>query len=351
MAKNKWEEIADIIYANFNINEEFSKDKVESHTEIGKIRSNTWNALINHEILVKASDDLFTLLPRKEKENKQKKSNTKDTNTTLSISKSKNQYYGQYFEEAVVSIINNQPIVNNIKTNDHQFRQEEIDIMNDDAYNLSKYINAVSAKYVGRQTSSANCDIIADDKEIELKYSQSTGTYYNTSVSYFDQFGLISFKQYLKDYGVLSFLSQYFGDKVYDNLSPVSKEESSDWRKKNPQAYEELKIIEAKAREAYVTQVFDYLTKDKSRIKYFAQQMLTKEASGKHTPDSVIIYQYDTDKIIEFTKEEILAMNSDTMTRNGFTFKFNGFHTTVAWQNGTGLNNPTIRVYLDKKGK
>ena len=44
-------------------------------------------------------------------------------------------------------------------------------------------------------------------------------------------------------------------------------------------------------------------------------------------------------------------MSNSTMTRSGSTFKFNGFHTTIAWQNGTGLNNPTIRVYLDKKGK
>ena len=143
----------------------------------------------------------------------------------------------------------------------------------------------------------------------------------------------------------------YFGDKVYDNLSPVSAKEGSVWSKENPLAYEELIAIEAKARDAYVTQVFNYLMEDESRIKYFAQQMLTKETSGKHTPDSVIIYHYNTDKLVEFTKEEILSMSNSTMIRSGSTFKFNGFHTTIAWQNGTGLNNPTIRVYLDKKGE
>ena len=353
MAKNKWEKIADIIYANFGMNEDFGRDEIEGIVEVhglsnGKIRSNTWKALFTHEVLTETSNGLFALLPRKEKKQKSN-TTTKTAGTVLEIKKANNQYYGQYIEEAVVAIINNKPIINNIK--DYVFQPWEIDIMNNDAETIANYLNATSAEYVGRKTSAANCDIIADSKEIELKYSKDNGTYYNTSVSYFDQFGLVPFKQYLMDYGVLDFLAQYFGDKVYNNLSPVSAKEGSAWSKENPLAYEELIAIEAKARDAYVTQVFNYLMEDESRIKYFAQQMLTKETCGKHTPDSVIIYHYNTDKLIEFTKEEILSMSDSTMTRSGSTFKFNDFHTTIAWQNGTGLNNPTIRVYLDKKGK
>ena len=352
MAKAKWEIIADLIYTHFGLNEDFRRDEIEGIVEAyglstGKIRGNTWKALFTHEVLIETSDGFYALLPRTVKE--KKNSSKSMPSNQLNITKKNNQYYGQYIEEAVVAIINNQPIVNNVK--DFTFQEWEIDIMNEDAAAIAAYLNASSAEYMGRQTSLASCDIIADNKEIELKYSTDNGTYYNTSVTYFDQFGLIPFKQYMIDYGVLSFLATYFGNKVYNNISPVSQKEGSIWRKENPEAYEQLIAIEAKARDAYVTQVFEYLTEDESRVKYFAQQMLTKESSGKHTPGSVIIYHHNTDELIEFTKDEILAMANSSMTRSGYTFKFNGFHTTIAWQNGTGLNNPTIRVYLDKKGK
>lgn len=355
MAKAKWEQIADLIYQHFGVNEDFGRDEIEGIVEVyglstGKIRANTWQALFTHKVLTETPDGLYALLPRIQTEKKTRsKSAPKTSSGQLNITKKNNQYYGQYIEEAVVAIINNEPIVNNVK--DFSFQEWEIEIMNEDAAAIATYLNASSATYMGRKTSLASCDIIADDREIELKYSKDNGTYYNTSVTYFDQFGLVPFKQYMIDYGVLAFLATYFGDKVYNNISPVDATEGSNWRKANPEAYSQLIDIEAKAREAYVTQVFEYLIADESRIKYFAQQMLTKESSGKHTPDSVIIYHYDTDKLIEFTKDEILAMANGNMVRKGYTFKFDGFHTTIAWQNGTGLNNPTIRVYLDKKGK
>jgi hypothetical protein len=352
MAKAKWEILADLIYTHFSLNEDFERDEIEGIAEIyglsnGKIKSNTWKALFTHAVLTETSDGMFSLLPRKEKA--KKTSSTKSSGNTLNIRKSNNQYYGQYIEEAVVAIINGLPIPNNIKN--YAFQPWEIDLMNEDAKTIAAYLNASTASYVGRQTSNQSCDIIADGKEIELKYSKGNGTFYNTSISYFDCYGLTPFKQFLMDYGVLDFLAKFFGDKVYRNLSPVSQEESSEWRDANPYLYEQLQEIEATAREAYAEYVFNYLIEDNSRIEHFAYQMLTKETSGKHTPDSIIIYHYDSDKIVEFSKEEIMAMVSSSISRSGYTFKFNGFHTTIAWQNGTGLNNPTIRVYLDKKGK
>lgn len=352
MAKAKWELIADLIYQHFGLNEDFGREEIEGVVEAcglstGKIRGNTWKALFTHNVLIEAQDGLYTLLPPAIKE---KKTSSKSTSGKLNITKKNNQYYAQYIEEAVVAIINNKPIENHVK--DFNFQPWEIDIMNEDAVAIAAYINATSAEYMGRKTSLASCDIIADGKEIELKYSNNNGTYYNTSITYFDQFGLIPFKQYMIDYGVLSFLATHFGEKVYNNISPVDAKEGEAWRKANPEAYEHLINLEAEARKAYVNQVFNYLVEDESRIKFFAQQMLTKECSGKHTPDSVIIYHHKADELIEFTKNEILAMASNSITLSGdYTFKFDGFHTTIAWQNGTGLNNPTIRVYLDKKGE
>jgi hypothetical protein len=352
MPKAKWEMIADLMYQHFSLEENFDRDKIEDIADAhglsnGNIRANTWKALFTHNVLSEASNGLYTLLPQVKKQKTSRNTSKKEnTNGTLDIQKAHNQYYGQYVEEAVTAIINNQEIPNNIK--DYTFQQWEIDIMNEDAKAIANYLNATSATYTGRQTSNQSCDIIADNREIELKYSKSNGTYYNTSVSFFDNYGLTSFKEFLMDYGVLDFLSQFFGDKVYNNLSPVDKTEGSTWRKENPELYKQLKEIEAKAREAYVEYVFNYLIEDESHIEDFVCKMLTKEGSGKHIPDSIIAYHYDIDEIVEISKEEIMSMTKNlAISRSGYTFKFSGFHTTIAWQNGTGLNNPTIRVFFD----
>lgn len=356
MPKAKWEMIADLMYNYFQLEENFSRKDIEDVVEAynlsnGTIRANTWKALFTHNVLSEVSNDLYKLLPQVKKQKTFRSADKNESiNKILNIQKAYNQYYGQYMEEAVTAIINNQEIPNNVK--DYTFQQWEIDIMNEDAKAIANYLNATTAIYTGRQTSNQSCDIIIDNREIELKYSKSNGTYYGTSVSFFDSYGLTSFKEFLINYGVLDFLSQFFGDKVYNNLSPVDKKEGSIWRKENPELYEQLKKIEAIAREAYVEYVFNYLIEDESHIEDYVRKMLTKEASGKHIPDSIIVYHYDTDEIVEISKKEIMSMTRNlSISRNGYTFKFSGFHTTIAWQNGTGLNNPTIRVYFDKKGE
>ena len=306
------------------------------------IAARTWNALFNNNILKDNQDGTFSFAPKKEKTVNQKNKST----TQLSISKSHSQYYAQYVEEAIVACINKEPIPNNVKN--YNFDQWELDIMNEDAQNIADHIGGSAATYVGRQTSNANCDIIVDGKEIEIKYGKSNGTYSNTTMAYFNQFGLKPFKEYMKEYGVLKYLSQFFGDSVYDNDSPVSTKESSDWRKTHIKEYEELKKLESKAREAYVEDIFNYFMANTDKIKVFGSQMLSKEKSGKHIPDLILAYNYDLDSIIEFTKEEILNMSVETFVKKGkFTFSFPNFHVTIAWQNGTGLCNPTIRVFLD----
>ena len=159
------------------------------------IAARTWNALFNNSILKDNQDGTFSFAPKKETKETKKTSNSKSNNNSLSIAKDKNQYYAQYVEEAIVACINNEPIPNNIKN--HTFKTWELDIMNDDAQNIANHIGGSAATYVGRQTSNANCDIIVDGKEIEIKYGKSNGTYSNTTMAYFNQFGLKPFKEYM----------------------------------------------------------------------------------------------------------------------------------------------------------
>ena len=170
MAKGKWELVADIIYQHFGLEEDFSRDEIEGVIEAnglsnGKIHSRTWKALFDHQVLAESMNkNEYFLLP---KPITVRKSSGTFSNG-LKIHRAHNQYYAQYIEEAVVAIINSSPIVNNTK---FVFQQWELDIMNEDACNIASYLSASSATYVGRKTSTFSCDLIADGKEVELKYS------------------------------------------------------------------------------------------------------------------------------------------------------------------------------------
>ena len=45
-------------------------------------------------------------------------------------------------------------------------------------------------------------------------------------------------------------------------------------------------------------------------------------------------------------KKEILDKNKNILTKSNLGFKIGDVRFQVSWQNGCGLNNPTIRVFL-----
>ena len=96
----------------------------------------------------------------------------------LSIVKDTNQYYGKYFENAICSVINNENFINN--TNYNNFTEEDLELMQKDAkyFVSNNFPSANKAKWVGNNTETENCDIIIDNKHIEIKYvSSGNGTY------------------------------------------------------------------------------------------------------------------------------------------------------------------------------
>lgn len=267
----------------------------------------------------------------------------------MTISKANNQYYGKYFEQAIASIINKKDIVNNT---DFEFSIEEIEKINKDAEMCAEYIGGSNAFYTGNETSKQSCDLIVDGQEIELKYTKnSNGTYFNTTVEYFTRnFSIPSFKQFLKEDGVLSYLEKFFGNSVYnDNVSPVSRKEGDNFRHNHPGEYKILTSIEKSSRKRYVNYLYNYFCNNEESLLKFARDMITKEESNKHIPDRLIIYTYDDCKIIEYSKKEIFTLSKDISffsISGDFSLKFPNFKATIAWQNGTGLNNPTIRVFI-----
>ena len=94
--------------------------------------------------------------------------------------------------------------------------------------------------------------------------------------------------------------------------------------------------------------VYNYLNDNPDKRYIFIKDMITKMASNKETPDRLVVFSHSHKWIREFKKTEILSLvRDDSFILSGVTIKIPGVHFTFGWQNGTGLNNPTIRVFLE----
>jgi len=267
----------------------------------------------------------------------------------MKIAKKDNQHYSKYFEQAINSIINNEEIINNTEK---KFTIAEMKEMNNDAQLLVDFLNVKNSVYIGDKTSKENGDLLLDGKVTEIKYvsNDSKGTYYNTSVKYFENIGLPSFHDYLRDMGYLDFLLNLFPDMVkVDNSSPVTQAQSSIIRNQFKDVYEkEIKPREAAIRTKYVKDLYDIIKDSKAIQTEIARHMISKETSGKEAPERLIAFEHESKKIFSVDRAELLEYgktNTFELAKN-YSFVFDHFRMTIAWQNGTGLNNPTIRVYL-----
>ena len=264
----------------------------------------------------------------------------------MKISKINNRHYGQFFEQALESTINREVVIN--KT-EFVFPAGDEATMASHAAQLADYLNATSAKRVGNQTSNESCDLYIDEEEVELKYVGSgSGTYFNTSMEYTTLLGFESYHDYLVKVGYIAKLKSLFGDMVSEtNISPVSNANSSYIRNNHTSIYNRLAKWEGTIRKIYVRKFYEFLLENPTAKAQFISDMITKNASGKHIPKRLIVFNHSKETITEYTREKLTKLTeNDIIELNGYSITFGGVRVTFAWQNGTGLNNPTIRVFI-----
>lgn len=272
----------------------------------------------------------------------------------MRIAKAVNQYYGSYFEQAIASIINEVEVSN---TTGFSFpKGHEAEIETDARSVVDKYFSdAKAAKHIGRETSSKSGDIIIDGVSYEIKYvSGGAGTHFNTSVSYTKNLGYISMVDFMRSEGLFKLAAENFGSKYSvneKNISPVSNQVSSAIRK-DPElasSYENYKKIEASTRAKYVKDFLNFLQENPEKAEQFIYQMVSKETANKEVSDVLIVFDHGKKTSISLSKEEILSKTDSSLGLkiSGKNSISNGFvRATFSWQNGIGLNNPTIRVFI-----
>lgn len=268
-----------------------------------------------------------------------------------SNSRAENQFFGKYRECCVVAHLNNSEVEYH---ENYNFTTEEQQRLSNEAKLVADFIGNHTATYLGNHTSIESGDILLDNGEvIELKsVSAGTGTYFNTSIYYFLKFGF-DFKDYMEKYGLYDALEESFGDMFKisrKNNSPVSQPNSSAIRHNYEKIYKEKIVpVDASMRMAFTRDIAEYFVNNPNMVYEFITDMLEKNSSTskKTSPDRMIVLNYQKGKVREIDLKNFKENISTNIRATEKGLVVGNVRIAFSWQNGVGLNNPTIRAYLE----
>lgn len=269
-----------------------------------------------------------------------------------SNSRAKNQYYGKYRECCVVAQLNNKPVE---YYENYSFSPEEQNKLFNEAKLITNFLGTHQATYLGNHTVSESGDILLDNNEIvEIKtVSAGSGTYFNTSIYYFLKYGF-NFKDYMEKYGLYNVIEINFGDKGIipnkKNNSPVNQTNSSLIRHNYETLWKTQIIpIDEIMRFNFIKDLADYFINSPEKIYEFISDMLNKTSltSQKNAPDRLIVLNYTKSKVYEINLKQFFNNISNDIRATNKGLVIGNIRIAISWQNGLGLNNPTIRVFLE----
>lgn len=280
----------------------------------------------------------------------------------MARTKDNNQYFGQLFEEKIAMLLNAN-IEESVK---YDFLPEEIKEVESHASktaNFIKYLfirdSKINCIYNARNTITTLGDLTVNKKSIELKYvGTGFGTYHNTSVNYFSTIGIKSYKDFLLEKGYYKEIKILLKDipevsVKEEALSPLSNSESKIIRKKYKNIYKQISSLERNIRVEYNKYFYEKLSSDSKLKERVLLDFIQKSTSSnsKGIPDYIIVYNWKNNKMKCLTKtkvkELINSIDNLRLTPTGIIYE-NGIRLQIGWQNGNGLNNPTIRCSLLK---
>ena len=268
-----------------------------------------------------------------------------------SNTRAENQYYGKYRECCVVAHLNHAEVEYH---EDYVFTTEEQEILFNEAKLIADFLGNHTATYLGNHTADESGDILLDTGEVvEIKsVSAGCGTYFNTSIYYFSKFGF-DFKKYMESCGLYDAIEQSFGSIVNvsrKNNSPVSKTSSSLIRHNHKSEWEEKIVpVDKDMRMKFTQDIMNYFAQNPDKVHEFISEMLNKNSatSKKTSPDRMIVLNYKKGKVREIDLKNFKDNISTNIRATDKGMVIGNIRIAFSWQNGVGLNNPTIRVYLE----
>ena len=269
--------------------------------------------------------------------------------------KADNQWFGKGFEQAIYIVFNKLPQINPYPQ--HIDDNNWIDMINDALIFISQYDEVItSCEWIGNKTKTEDGDLIINNKKVEVKrVSENKGTYLNTSwKNCADKYGFeLNSQKFLQENNLYAELEKQFGKNAFDaeNASPFTQDQSSKIQKEHKEWYKKYSKLESIAREKIVTQVVTKLKNNNDLTAIFLGDIISKNISNKNMPEKLVVYNYIKKAItFNYDNKTLKYMNKDysitQSSRQKLGFSIGNFRIQIGWQNGAGLNNPTVRIFI-----
>ena len=281
----------------------------------------------------------------------------------MKIPKEYNEIYGGAFVECLAHLVNPN-IKHNVRYIINPILRNDLPEIKDDAKTLYKNCTIIKnskVRITQQNTKYDNCDLISEYNDtIEIKYVFSgKGTYYNTTMYYFyNELHYKSIRDFLLNYKYYDFLESKGLKPNRENSSPYNIEKAKQIIN-NKYLYQEIIQKERYIRELYRNYILDMLNNSPKDKLNFVKDMITKKSSNKNNPDYIVVFNYRTKQhdVIptSYLTNKLHDAQISSVGSNSIIIEPSGkdslkipqlFIVTLAWQNGTGLCNPTIRVFL-----
>lgn len=278
-----------------------------------------------------------------------------------------NDVRGEALEKAVVAVINGEDFdIDPALAKDKEAILADAVILAKEL--RAKYGDDVRVSGIGNAVTKERGDLLINDSiHVELKYinGKGSGTYHNTSMYNLTQYGVKPLNEFYNEHG------------YYDEVSELLEKEGIDFRpdpgrnspftqaqgkviRGNKELYKKIQAVEERCRLAYVSEeIAPKVFEDQEALGSFVRSIAHKdthlEDSVKDIPDEIIAVDRKNHTVSTIGSEEVKRLFAPS--ENGeYTFDMknkgvtvNGtFRIAFGWQNGTGLNNPTIRAFLMK---
>ena len=134
-------------------------------------------------------------------------------------------------------------------------------------------------------------------------------------------------------------------------LAPVSQTNSSIIRHNYEQLWKnEIVPVDEAVRHIFIADIANYFSNYSEKIYEFISDMMNKNTatSKKTAPDRLIVLNYAKNKVYEVDLKHFTDNISTNIRITDKGLVIGNIRIAISWQNGIGLNNPTIRIFLEE---
>lgn len=271
----------------------------------------------------------------------------------MNIPRSKNQWYGKCFEEAISVIWRTDSFTNPCPDNIPEKHFTEI------YKDAEKFLTIfqkdepiTSIEWIGNHTILESGDLIINGRPCEIKYvSAGLGTWGNYSINkIYDFTNIPCHTTFMEQVGFLDILRPFaVANPMWERNpftpNPIDREAA---KKLSEEGNEKLVRLDYQWRHTFIEAIYDYFTTHPEQAKSFIKACVNKSICGKNVPKTLCVYNSKKKTLQNYSNTALLSkINNLDIKLNDLSISFGKVRVSFYWKNHIGCNL-AMNVFLEE---